>query len=311
MSKHAVLLEFVITHPYYQDEACPSCPDFSIQLTEQTSQLLLNHRCVPRISPSGLSILTPVQQVNGKDVAKDVALLPFSDDARLEFWIFLNNPDFERFTLLADILEQKPPVFRNANPDRPNALTLHHWPTSTKDEVRPALPSGAFALVQIALQGLLGSDSAWPVRFTLAFEAKSLKWTYYCVTWTHEGQTPLQLSITDKAEVNAPKVTFDKPTVFNAQSTSQGDDRIAKRLVEQYGAKTTVLRFVSLSPVDCRLNPPARLELSRPGGGTGPNEKSAICLVSVLPNPSLRHVSKDGALVQIVKDPTLQQQNQG
>src|SRR5262245_10546858 len=103
--KHAALLDLFLTHSFYTDRRCP---DFAIEPSADTAQLLRNHRCELRVRPSGIRVLTALDAVSGKP------LLPLPGDAILRFHLALQNDDFALFTDLDAVNALPLPLFTNA-----------------------------------------------------------------------------------------------------------------------------------------------------------------------------------------------------
>ena len=120
--KYVPLIELQVKHAYYADDRCP---DFRIEPTAATQQLLRNHRCVLKSLPNGIRILMAVVEQT-KDAPKVTPFIPLAADAVFGFTLHQRNADFALFTELAEFEEHKPVLYTNARQpsDHPGQLEI-------------------------------------------------------------------------------------------------------------------------------------------------------------------------------------------
>ena len=106
-----------LVHPYYTDGRCP---DFDIEPSLETEQLLRNQRCVLKTFQNGVRILTAVTDTGAP-------LIPLDGASRFHFHLHLKNPDFFLFTDLTSFDTIPAPIYSNIDADdgsQPVGLTV-------------------------------------------------------------------------------------------------------------------------------------------------------------------------------------------
>ncbi len=167
--------------------------------------------------------------------------------------------------------------------------------------VMPPLSRGVFAELAIHNnEGLPGEgDSITEPRiFQILFSAKTIRWTYYCVTDLSPSQGAFR--ITDAGLSEASRLNFSDQNQQDLDQTPDPGDEIAKTLAAQYPQFRKV-RFLSDALVPCRQASNPHLEFH-----VGENKLSES-----LPNPSFKNnfilsptegrSSKEDALFQVIK----------
>lgn len=257
--KYSVLLALELAHPFYADEGCP---DFTIEPTDATANLLQGHRCLLRSHATGLRVLMP----------EDGARHPFlglPTDPPLRFHLTLRSDEFALFTDLTAIRGEPAPMFTSEG-SVAGALVLASG---------VGIPPGVFAAVEIHLGGL-DLDAA-PFTFRVVFKARRARWAYYCVTDLAPNGGELRI-------VDAPPPGVTDLLVFG--EAPDPDDPIVRQIAGWYPDMRCV-RFLSEEAVACSEVPRRHLELRRGDERvTGP-----------LPNPPLRNASPPDLLFQIVR----------
>ena len=259
--KFATLFEIGVRHSFYADERCP---DFEINPSSATQRLLSRHRGVAQSWPGGVRIAVPVE-------ASGQPSFPFPPSAACIFDLALNNSDFVLFTNLRRFRRKRVPRFTSLNASVEGELKLVESPAP--------FPPGVFAQVEIRLDHL----GPVPTNLHVAFEAKKVRWTYYCIT--DLGGKSSDLSIRDSV---APE-----PPLFQRPIKPDENDPIAMQLAARYPELDRV-RFLTARPVVCSQLPAERLELRL-------QDES---LLTPLPLPSVRNVAKianQDSLFQIVR----------
>ena len=196
--KFLAFIELRLRHTYYTDARCP---DFEIEPTPDTHQLLKNYRCVFKALPDGLRILIATTKNNGKFVP----LIPLQTGLNFSFYLRLQNPDFPLFT---DIAKTQP----NNDEGTAGQLDLISCPSKT---LRYDIPAA-----NIELNGAPLNIANGPSKFEIQFQAKQAKWKYYLIT----DNASNKFSIEDKD---------DSSLVFGLNRAG-GLDSIAQMLAGQY-----------------------------------------------------------------------------
>lgn len=110
------LFNLTIRHDFYQDR---KCPDFTLSPTPECEQLLRNYKLVVKASPHGVRVLAPVRlDESGGGNPVEVPFVDIPANARFDFWLRLDNPEFSTFTGLYPSYGNKKldrPVFSNEN----------------------------------------------------------------------------------------------------------------------------------------------------------------------------------------------------
>lgn len=150
--KYLPLLELHLLHPYYVDQRCP---DFVIEPTVVTQQLVSNQRGVLKYVPDGLRLLLLVDDQNAP-------FIPLPADLALTFRLKLQNPDFALFTDLTTYHQLTNPVYSNTTTANPVALTLgdRRIPSTESLTVRQAAATEMFVLSGRPLPDLQVADFA-------------------------------------------------------------------------------------------------------------------------------------------------------
>lgn len=277
--KYSALLEVVLSHSFYSDTLCP---DLVVAPSPETARLLRGHRCLWSAVPSGLRVMT------AQGDSSDRPLIPIAAGTVLRFHLELQNSDFALFTDLAAVSALAVPVFNNASlaAGQGGELTL------TSGTGGP-LPRAVLAAVELRL----ADSGIAPVapQFRLAFQAKTARWAYYCLTDLPASDD--ELTIADAQPGGPPALVFSDGNRTRLDEAADPADPVAAQFVGRYPGMRCV-RIVSDAAVACRQEPRKYIELRR---GT---ER----LLSALPNPSVRNVVRMGSphppqdfLFQIVK----------
>ncbi|PTL78089.1 hypothetical protein [Vitiosangium sp. GDMCC 1.1324] len=258
--KHGVLLELFLRHSFYSDARCS---DFTLEPSVETARILRNHRCLVRPSPDGVRVLTAVDESTG------LPFLPLPSNTALGFHLVLRNDDFPFFSDLTGINAHCSPLFTNAGLGA-GASELQLVSGGT------ALEPGVFANVELQLEGA-GSGVA---SFHISFQAKQLRWAYYCITDLAPNGD--DIGIIDAAPSGASDVVlFSDANRTHLDTNPDPSDPIAVQLAARYPGMRRI-RMLSDQPVTCREAPRKNLELRR-------GDES---LASSLPNPSVRCISR-------------------
>lgn len=260
--KHLAVLDLRITHSFYADGRCP---DLAVTPDDDTAALLQKQRCQLRNFPDGVRVLMPFDDAGKPFVA-------FPAGAVLRFLLTIQNDDFALFTDLAALSAQQAPLFTSVG-STAGTLVLASSPK--------ALPRGVLAGVEIQLDGL-SLGGATPVAFHVDFQARRVRWAYYCVT--DLSPTGGELHIVDAS----PSGTTDL-VVFSNQQPDPADP-VAALVTGRYPGMRCV-RFVSDQPVACSAVPRKYLELRR----------DSDRVVGPLPNPSPRDAARSDQLYRIIR----------
>lgn len=258
--RYARLFGISIAHSYYVDGVCP---DFLVDPAPDTCRLLKNHRCLARRRTDGTVVATETDGTGRP-------FLPIDGEVTLTFRMRPRNGLFPLFTSLAAIEAQPAPLYTPAPgaSQGPRELTLTSRATP--------LQIGVFAEIEIPSRALSPTGDA-PVEFRIYFEAKKLRWQYYCVTDLKlDGK---ELSIVD-ADSSPAAVLFSPVNRTDLNQNPDPSDPVAGRLAQQY-PDLKRLRFISDELVPCRQAPRRQVEL-RLDGNRFPEP---------LPNPSIAHYS--------------------
>lgn len=139
--KFLPLIDLRIRHAYYVDGRCN---DFSIDPSAATQRLLINHRCIVRHLPDGLS-------VNTAAVDRAQPFLPLPQGEKLVFHLRATNPEFPLFTDLAEFADNIAPVFTTKDASG-NPLVLKLSTRTATQTERLVFPAGE-AKAEFALGG--------------------------------------------------------------------------------------------------------------------------------------------------------------
>jgi hypothetical protein len=115
--KYRAVFTLHMKHLFYADNRCRS---FQFEPTIPTQRLLKNYRCILKMLPDGILVLTAAGE-------NDEPLIPIVGKVTFTFHLRLLNPDFSLFTELAEITSKAAPLFTNAGnntPATPVALQL-------------------------------------------------------------------------------------------------------------------------------------------------------------------------------------------
>lgn len=276
--KHVSLIELSLRHAYYTDGRCA---DLLIVPSEETTQLLRNHRCVWGVTNDAVRIQVAVDDAGSP-------FLPFSANTTLRFALQLLNREFALFTDLTGLSgssAQPLPLYTNAglsaeaNGQLQLSSSLSGGPRSRD----------VLAAVDIILP-TIAAGSAWPSQsYHVKFAAKRTRWAYYCVT--DLSSSAEELSIVDASPAGTTDLlVFSAANRTNLETDPDLMDPTGVQLRAQYPSMRCV-RLISDDLVTCQQQPRKYLELRR-------GEER---LVGPLPNPSLRNVAKEDLLFQIVK----------
>lgn len=273
--KHVAIAELHIRHAYYADG---KCSDFAIEPSEETDRLLRNHRCLIGLLTDGIRILTQL----GED---GQPFLPMPADTVLVFHLRLRNSEFSLFTDLSEISGRAAPIFTNLGAPAGAQGTLR---LAAQAAGTLRLGQGIFANVELHLLNQANTPPLFGA-FELAFQAKRVRWVYYCIT--DLNATASELRIVDASPAgSAELLKFGDAGRTKLDEHPDPADPIAAQLVGRYPAMSCV-RLISDEPVACRQEPRKYLEL-RMG-----DER----LAGPLPNPSLRDAAREDVLFRIVK----------
>jgi hypothetical protein len=212
--KYLPFIELRLKHTYYTNERCP---DFEIEPTPDTHQLLKNYRCVFKTLPDGMRILIAVTE--NKD--KFVPLIPLQTGLNFSFYLRLQNPDFPLFTDIAKT---------QCSSEGKAAWQLYLSCPSK------ALRSDILvADIELNNAPLEITDAFG--EFEIQFQAKKAKWKYYLIT-----DNPSR-----KFSIIKNKDGF---LVFEAE-TDTCSDSIAQMLKSQY-PNMNMFCFMSSSLIPCQ-----------------------------------------------------------
>lgn len=261
--KYRALLELALFHSYYRDGRCP---DFTIEPSSETARLLRNHRCQCKTTSSAIHIAIAEAGSSGQP------LVPLPAQTVLRFYLKLQRSDFALLTDLASLSAMSAPTFSSTGLPTGQGGDLL---LTRGGEAR--LPEGVFAQAELTLDGH-GTGPAAP-QFRIAFQAKSARWAYYCITdlAASEGE----LTVADANPGGPAEVLFGEGSRTTLEEAPDPADPIAVQFVGRYPGMRCV-RFLSDNAVACREEPRRYLELRR-----GMERISAP-----LPNPPVRNVAR-------------------
>lgn len=277
--KYAALLHVELFHSFYSDALCP---DLVVAPSPETARLLRSHRCLWSAVPSGLRVMTA--QASGSDQP----LVSIAPGTVLRFHLELQNSDFALITDLAAVSALAVPLFSNASLPAGQGGEL----VLSRGAGAP-LPRAVLAAVELRLAGH-GIGPTAP-QFRLAFQAKTARWAYYCITDLPTSGD--ELTIADAQPGGPPALLFSDGNRTKLDGLADPVDPVAVQFVGRYPGMRCV-RIVSDAAVACRQEPRKYLELRR----------GSERLLGPLPNPSVRNVVRMGSphppedfLFQIVK----------
>jgi hypothetical protein len=161
-----------IKHPYYADTRCR---DLQIEPTAGTERFLQNQRCIMKLLPDGIQVVTPLDDEGNSMISMPV-------NGLFAFRLRLANPDFPLFTDISGITGKSAPLFTNeglksnssdglGSDKNAIALTLSERAESNTEVfvLRENLASARFVLggrpvdtiapTQFTLQGLEGDST--------------------------------------------------------------------------------------------------------------------------------------------------------
>jgi hypothetical protein len=101
--KFLTLFTVRIKHLYYADTRCR---DFQIEPTARTERFLKDQRCIMKLLPDGIQVVTPVDD-------KGDSLISMPGNAIFSFRLRLVHPNFPLFTDMAKITSKSAPLFTN------------------------------------------------------------------------------------------------------------------------------------------------------------------------------------------------------
>lgn len=220
--KYLPFIELRLKHTYYTNERCP---DFEIEPTPDTHQLLKNYRCVFKALPDGMRILIAATN-NGE--GKLVPLIPLQTGLNFSFYLRLQNPDFPLFTDITEI------QLKNDGRIAEQLGSTHPSRTFRND-------------VNIKLDDAAPLDiTNGPSKFEIQFKAKQAKWKYYLIT----DNASKGFSIKDK----------ENSLVFEVEADGCSDS-IAQMLKSQY-PNMNIFCFISSRLIPCRQQGGKPIELN-------------------------------------------------
>jgi hypothetical protein len=167
--KFLPLFDLKLTHTYYTNG---QCPDFRIEPSLETRQLLKNHRCILKTTPGGIRVLSAVS-------AASKAFIPLKQDAKFTFSLYLHNSNFVLFTDLVAISQPPAPLFTNINLDFEKSVQLaltsrQSWskeylavnqPNSEHKYILSGRPIAGISLSDFTLTGLDNAASPNPSHY--------------------------------------------------------------------------------------------------------------------------------------------------
>lgn len=266
--RYASLAEVLLRHEFYADGICP---DFQLEPSERTAQILEAHRCVCREAAGGLRIVTALDKMGQP-------FLPLPEETVLRFCLRLRNAEFLLFTQLANraMVGARPLAFRN------EGVRGELQPTESPAGA-PGQERGVFALIDLSVI----AAAPVPQTFVLTFSAKRVRWAYYVVTGLKKEDG--ELRVLDHTRREAP-ITFTAETLWSADKQPDSADPIAQQLALQHPGARCV-RFTSDQSIACQQQPGRILELSL----------DSERLVSPLPLPSVRSLAREDLLYRVIK----------
>jgi len=144
-----------IKHLYYADTRCR---DLQIEPTGVTERFLKDQRCIMKLLPDGIQVLTPVDD-------KGDPLISMPGNAIFTFRLRLVHPNFPLFTEMAEITSKSAPLFTNEGLklNSPVGLTLSERAESNAEIflLREHASNASFVLGGRPLDGIA------PSQFTL------------------------------------------------------------------------------------------------------------------------------------------------
>lgn len=268
--RFASLFEVRVIHTYYSDQGCP---DFEIAPTAQTQALLRNHRSLFKPMPTGIRVITAMNETG-----TPAPMLPMAPDPPLTFHLQLRNPDFPLFTDLSAMPVSNSNVFTNkglkdngTSKDEADPLKLDSNPADLRDR------ANRFADLVIHPPSAFTANHG-PVQYDIVFEAKQTRWHYYLITDLKDDASAFEI-------VDSTTSKTSKPLQFSAGAdlahNRDPSDEIAERLMAEYPNLTNIrfIRFVSDDRIRCRQAPYRNLQMKLNGNR----------LYNPLPNPALQH----------------------
>ena len=264
--KYRALLELGLSHSYYRDGRCP---DFAIEPSVETAQLLRRHRCLCKAAPSALHIAI------AEDGSSGQPFVPLAAPTTLRFYLKLQRSDFVLITDLTSLSALSAPTFSSAGLPLGQGGDL-----LLKGGGEARLPQGVFAAAELTLDRH-GTGPAAP-QFRIAFQAKRARWAYYCITdlAASEGE----LTVADANPGGPAEILFGEGSRTALEEAPDPADPIAVQFLGRYPGMRCV-RFISDNAVACREEPRRYLELRR--------GMERIC--APLPNPPVRNVARIAA----------------
>jgi hypothetical protein len=92
-----------VKHTYYTDSRCP---DFQIEPTAKTERFLQNQRCIMKLLPDGIRVVTPLDD-------KGESSISMPANATFAFRLRLSNSGLPLFTDISGITSKSAPLFTN------------------------------------------------------------------------------------------------------------------------------------------------------------------------------------------------------
>lgn len=145
--KYLPIFSLEVSHDYYTDKRCP---DFVLEPTPETEQLLRNHRGIFTPLPTGVRVLMPVG-ADGKP------LIPFDAAATFGFRLRLENTSFPLFSDLSALESLAAPLYSNNGVNPQLQLTSRTASNTERFSVRKPAAKDAFTLSGTPLSGALPS----------------------------------------------------------------------------------------------------------------------------------------------------------
>jgi len=130
-----------IKHLYYADTRCR---DLQIEPTVVTERFLKDQRCIMKLLPDGIQVLTPVDD-------KGDPLISMPGNAIFTFRLRLVHPNFPLFTEMAEITSKSAPLFTNDGLKLNSPVSLSAKPSSDKNAIALTLSERAESNAEVFL----------------------------------------------------------------------------------------------------------------------------------------------------------------
>ncbi|QMU64737.1 MAG: hypothetical protein GKR88_10860 [Flavobacteriaceae bacterium] len=208
MSNYSELFSISIMHTYYSDEVCP---DFTLEPTPSSYDILKNHRIVLKNRTGSLQLAVPTG-----DNPPSQPFIDLSAIKKVSFYMKLHRETFSYYTDLPEITRDEMYYYGNFDPCEED---LTEEIIKKKAVELPMNDGGIFGMADIFFPDSFDLNS--PPNYIISFQAKEIEWSYYFI-------------INKNTPPSVPKVTVTDTSGQIIFSTGTGDAEIIAELKKRY-----------------------------------------------------------------------------